>query len=143
LAGLLREALALREEKGRLEPAEFEARLQELEARLDARIAEKRRFTDRDNARLARRLRKRRFLRVEGVEATNNRAERALRPAVLVRKTGGCNKTRRGARTHAVWASLLPTLRQPGRETLTYRISVRTAPARLPPLFPPPLWDTS
>jgi transposase len=148
LAGLLREALALREEKGRREPAEFEARLQELEAKLDARIAEKRRFTDRDNARLARRLRKQRrhllrFLRVEGVEATNNRAERALRPAVLVRKTGGCNKTPRGARTHAVLASLLQTLRQQGRETLTYLISVRTAPARLPPLFPPPLWDTS
>jgi hypothetical protein len=90
--------------------------------KLDARIAEKRRFTDRDNERFARRLRKRRrhllrFLRVEGVEATNNRAERALRPAVLVRKTGGCNKT-----------------------PLT---SVRTAPARLPPLFPPPVWDTS
>jgi DNA repair exonuclease SbcCD ATPase subunit len=53
------------EEKGRLEPDRFEARLQELEAKLSARIAEKRRFTDRDNARLARRLRKRRFLRVE------------------------------------------------------------------------------
>jgi hypothetical protein len=70
-------------------------------------------------------------------------AERALRPAVLVRKTGGCNKTPRGARTHAVWASLLQTLRQHGRETLAYRTSVLTAPARLPPLFPPPLWDTS
>jgi hypothetical protein len=65
LAGLLREALALREEKGRREPAGFEARLQELEAKLSARMAEKRRFTDRDHARWARRLRKRRFLRVE------------------------------------------------------------------------------
>jgi transposase len=114
----------------------------------DARIAEKRRFTDRDNERFARRLRKQRqhllrFFRVEGVEATNNRAERALRPAVLVRKTGGCNKTRRGARTHAVCASLLQTLRQQGRETLTYLTSVLTAPAQLPPLFPPPVWDTS
>ena len=143
LAGLLREALAWREEKGRREPAGFEARLQEWEAKLSARMAEKRRFTDRDNARFARRLRKQRrhllrFLRVEGVEATNNRAERALRPAVRVRP-----KTPRGARTHAVWAGLLQTLRQQGRETLTYLISVRTAPARLPPLFPPPLWDTS
>jgi len=40
LAGLLREALAWREEKGRREPAGFEARLQELEAKLSARIAE-------------------------------------------------------------------------------------------------------
>jgi transposase len=123
--------------------------LERLRAQLeDARIAEKRRFTDRDNERFARRLRKRRrhllrFFRVEGVEATNNRAERALRPAVLVRKTGGCNKTRRGARTHAVWTSLLQTLRQQGRETLAYLTLVLTAPARLPPLFPPPLWDTS
>ena len=39
--------------------------------------------------------------------------------------------------THAVWASLLPTLRQPGRETLTYRISVRTArPGFLPCSLP-------
>jgi hypothetical protein len=73
LARLLREALALREEN------RFEARLQELEAKLDARIAEKRRFTDGDNARFARRLRKRRrhlrrFLRVDGVEATHNGA---------------------------------------------------------------------
>jgi hypothetical protein len=73
-----------------------------------------------------------------GSSASSRRAERALRPAVRVR-----NKTRRGARTHAVWASLLQTLGQPGRETLAYRISVRTAPARLPPLFPPPVWDTS
>jgi hypothetical protein len=70
LARLLREALAWREEKGRLEPAGFEARLQEWEAKLSARIAEKRRFTDQDNERFARRLRKRRrhllrFLRVE------------------------------------------------------------------------------
>jgi hypothetical protein len=67
-----------------------------------------------------------------GSSASSYRAERALRP-----------KTPRGARTHAVLASLLQTLRQPGRETLTYRISVLTAPARLPPLFPPPVWDTS
>jgi hypothetical protein len=42
-----------------------------------------------------------------------------------------------------VLASLLQTLRQQGRETLAYLISVRTAPARLPPLFPPLVWDTS
>jgi hypothetical protein len=65
LAGLLREARAWREEKGRRGPAGFEARLQEWEAKLSARMAEKRRFTDGDHARLARRLRKRRFLRVE------------------------------------------------------------------------------
>lgn len=85
--------------------------------KLDTLIAEGRRFSDPDNARLAKRLRKQRkhlftFLEVEGVEATNNRAERALRPAVIVRKTGGCNRTPAGAQTHAVLASLLvPALR--------------------------------
>ncbi|MFN3476792.1 MAG: transposase [Candidatus Methylomirabilales bacterium] len=64
---------------------------------MDALIAEGRRFADPDNARWAKRLRKQRrhllrFLQVEGVEATNTRAERALRPAVMVRKTGGLYK---------------------------------------------------
>ncbi len=71
LVELLQEVLDLREEKGRREPTEFEAQLQELEAKLSSRIAEKRRFTDRDNERFARRPRKQRrhllrFLRVEG-----------------------------------------------------------------------------
>jgi transposase len=144
VAALLREALRLREERTELDRATFEARCEELEAKLDALIAPTRRFTDPDNARLAKRLRKQRpylltFLRVEGVEATNNRAERALRPAVIVRKTGGCNKTERGARTHAVLASLLVTLKQQGREALDYLASILTATAEPPRLLAAPL----
>jgi len=125
LAQVLRQALAVRDEQPTLATATFKARLRQLEAKLDALIAKARRFTDPDNARFAKRLRKQRrhlltFLQVAGVEATNNRAERALRPAVIVRKTGGCNKTARGARTHAVLASLLHTLTQQGREALDY-----------------------
>ncbi len=148
LAQVLREALALRDERPQLEAAAFAARVQQLEAKLDALIAEGRRFTDRDNERFAKRLRKQRrhlltFLRVEGVEATNNRAERALRPAVIVRKTGGCNKTPRGARTHAVLASVLATLKQQGRGALDYLTSVLTAPGEPPKLLSPPVFDTS
>jgi len=148
LAQLLREALALRDAQPRLAAATFAARVQQLEAKLDALIAEGRRFTDPDNARFAKRLRKQRrhllrFLQVEGVEATNNRAERALRPAVIVRKTGGCNKTPRGARTHAVLASVLQTLKQQGREALAYLASVLTAPAEPPKLLAPSVFDTS
>ena len=96
-----------------------------MEERLDRLIAEGRKFTDPDNARLARRLRKQRehlltFLDREGVEPTNNRAERALRPAVIVRKTGGCNRVPRGARTHAVLASILATAKQQGKAPLMY-----------------------
>jgi transposase len=130
LLAVLREAQKLREERGKLTPEAFAARRRELEERLDALIAEGRRFSDPDNARLAKRLRKQRkhlltFLDVEGVEPTNNRAERALRPAVVVRKTGGCNRTARGARTHAVLASLLATAKQHGRNPVEYLVELK------------------
>jgi hypothetical protein len=61
-----------------------------LEARLDALTAERRQFTDPDHARLAKRLHKHRahllrFLHMEGLDATNNQAERMLPPTVITR----------------------------------------------------------
>lgn len=52
----------------------------------------------------------------ETVEPTNNRAERAPRPAVIARKVSHCFKNERGAEAHAAIASLFVTLgqRQPG-----------------------------
>jgi transposase len=47
------------------------------------------------------------FLRCPGVEPTNNRAERAIRPAVIVRKISGGSRAMPGARAHAVIASIL------------------------------------
>lgn len=148
LLAVLREALELGEERAKPDRETFTARRRQLEAKLDALIAEGRRFSDPDNARLAKRLRKQRehlftFLEMEGVEATNNRAERALRPAVVVRKMGGCNRTARGARTHAVLASLLVTAKQQGRDPLDYLVEVLTARDKLPSLLqqqrPPPV----
>jgi len=148
LVAILREALELEEEKPRLSEAEFQGCFQGLEERLDALIAARRQFSDPDNARLAKRLRKQRehlftFLEMEGVEATNNRAERlpvpawqtgALRPAVIVRKTGGCNRTPTGAQTHSILASLLVTAKQQGQDPLDYLAKVLTAREELPPL---------
>jgi transposase len=48
----------------------------------------------------------------EDVEPTNNRAERALRPAVIARKISCGNKTTRGKETWQKLASLLTTWRQ-------------------------------
>jgi len=148
LCRVLREALGLSKERSKMSRASFEREVSRLEGRLDELIDEGRRFTDPDNARFAKRLRKQRrhlltFLRLEGVEATNSRAERALRPAVIVRKTGGCNRSESGAKTHAVLASLLVTLKQQGRDGLGYLASVLTAPADPPKLLPAPLSDTS
>lgn len=143
LLAVLREALRLKEEKPHWSEAELQSRVQALKERLDALIAEGRRFSDPDNARMAGRLRKQRrhlftFLEVDGVEATNNRAERALRPAVIVRKTGGCNRQRNGAKTHAILASLLVTARQQGGDPLEALSRVLTGQGKLPLERSPP-----
>ena len=130
---LLLDALALREEKPNLTRSQFESRLDTIERRLDALISAKRNFTDPDNARFAKRLRKQRrhlltFLTRDGVEPTNNRAERDLRPAVVSRKTGGCNKTSQGAAAHAVNAGILATARKNGINPVEYVTDVLLAP---------------
>jgi len=133
-AAILRDALALRNEKPKLSSRAFAHRLNALERRIDAAIAQTRRFSDPDNRRFAKRLRKHRahlftFLRIDGVEPTNNRAERMLRPAVVVRKTGACNKTQAGAETHSILSSVLATAKQRAVNGIAYLASVLTAPA--------------
>jgi hypothetical protein len=54
----------------------------------------------------------------EDVETTNNRAERALRPAVIARKVSCGNKTERGKETWEVLTSLLVTWWQRGLEVI-------------------------
>ncbi|HEY9817200.1 MAG TPA: IS66 family transposase [Candidatus Obscuribacterales bacterium] len=54
------------------------------------------------------------FLDSPAVEATNNRAERQLRPAVISRKVSCGNKTQAGARTWEILASLAATAQQRG-----------------------------
>jgi len=52
------------------------------------------------------------FLDRADVDATNYRAEQAIRPAVINRKTSGGNRTPRGARAQAVLMSVHRTARQ-------------------------------
>ena len=140
VAAVLRRALALRDEKADISARAFKRRLGKIERRLDGLADEKRRLTDPDNRRFAKRLRKQRrhlfnFLKYDGVDATNNRAERMLRPAVVVRKTGGCNKSEKGAETHSVLASVLVTARDRGVNAVDYIGRVLTAPAEPPSLL--------
>jgi len=127
---LLQEALALKRQKSSLDPFTFFQFAQDLEVRLDALIAPQRRLRDGDNARFARRLRKHRshllrFLYVEELDATNNLAERRLRPAVITRKTNGCNRTKPGADTHAILSSVLVTCRQHSIPILDYLVELQ------------------
>lgn len=120
---LLRQALKLEKKRFRLEPFKYAKQCQYLETKLDKLLSETRQWRNLDNQKMAKNLRKHRpnllrFLYSQEVEATNNRAERALRPAVIVRKTGRCNKSSKGAKAHAIIASVVSTLRQHGLNTL-------------------------
>jgi transposase len=60
------------------------------------------------------------FLRVQGVEPTNNAAERALRHAVLWRKSSGGTASERGSRFVERVLSVAATCRQQGRNVLEF-----------------------
>ena len=136
---VLQEALKLKKQKSSLDPFTFYQRTQKLETRLDALVAPQRRLSDRDNARFAKRLRKHRphllrFLYINELDATNNLAERMLRPAVITRKTNGCNRSRPGAATHAILSSVLVTCRQHSIPILDYLVELQRFGGNPPPL---------
>lgn len=115
---LLQAAMGLKKAQPELTEATRLACRSALEAEAD-RLLESRRADPREE-KVANRLRKQRahlfvFLDHEGVEATNNLAERRLRPAVIRRKLSCGNRTERGARTWEILASLAATCAQQGR----------------------------
>ncbi|MGH8858178.1 MAG: IS66 family transposase [Polaromonas sp.] len=117
VARLLRAAITLKERRTHMSDHGYRVACGRLEAALDRLLA--RQLTDADNARFAKTLRKQRprlftFLYHDAVAPTNNAAERELRPAVVVRKTGGCNRTDAGAEAHAILASVLRTCQKQG-----------------------------
>lgn len=57
------------------------------------------------------------FLYCPGIEATNNAAERALRPAGVARKTWGGNRSENGAKTQQILISILTPCRQQGKDS--------------------------
>jgi transposase len=59
-----------------------------------------------------------RFLDDPRIEPTNNRAERALRPAVVARKVSQCSKTARGADAFAAFTSVVRTLAKTSAESI-------------------------
>ena len=130
LTAVLQAALKLKAEKPSLDLAIFAQRAQALETQLDALISRQRNLKDRENVRFARRLRKHRphllrFLYVDGLDATNNLAERQIRPSVITRKTNGCNRSKSGAETHSVLSSVLVTCRQHNIPILDYMVNLQ------------------
>jgi len=94
-----------------------------LEAWVDQLLAQP--CTQGGDARVKNRLAKQRphllgCLKDVRVEPTNNRAERALRPAVIARKLSCGNKTDRGRRSWQILASLGATCHQTGRDYIAF-----------------------
>jgi transposase len=146
VTALLQDALKLKTQKQPLTSVQFAQQAADLETRLDQLIDVKRQLSDPDNARFAKRLRKHRhhilrFLYLDDLDATNNQAERMLRPAVITRKTNGCNRSDGGAQSHAVLSSVLATCRQQAVPILDYLIRLQrfgeTPPSLTNCLSPP------
>ena len=77
-----------------------------------------------------------RFLDDPRIEPTNNRAERALRPAVIARKVSQCSKNQPGAEAFAAFASVTRTSIQRGHSPINALVAVFQG-APLPPPPPP------
>ena len=65
------------------------------------------------------------FLTEPGVQATNWRAEQALRPAIVNRKSWGGNRTPSGARTQQITMSVIRTARQQGIDPIELMASAQ------------------
>ena len=122
---LLGNALELRDrrEAGQLSEHGLAISRRRLEKRRD-RLLEWRR-ADPANERLAKHLDKHRdqlftFLRCPGIDATNWRAEQAIRPAVVNRKVWGGNRTPAGARAQSILMTVLRTCAQQHRDGLAF-----------------------
>lgn len=103
-------------------------------------------WSDADADRLAARVRKygarlTTFLHDPKVDGTNNAAERALRPPVVMRKITGGSRSEAGAQAWAILASVMQTAQQQGRDVLdTLKTLLRAAWAGKNPAL---LTDTS
>jgi transposase len=109
--------------KGSLPPERLMAAHANFTAQADALLAQP--VTQEQDCHIQNRLAKQRdylftCLTDSAVEATNNRAERALRPAVIARKVSCGNKTERGKTTWERLASLTTTFLQRGKDILAF-----------------------
>jgi hypothetical protein len=109
---LLHEAVEVSRKKDQLAPATLQHHADRLESRLDELLA--RQLSHPENRRLSQHLLNHYdelfpCITEPGVPSTNNLAEQELRPAVVVRKIGGCNRSEAHASAHAIIASVAQT----------------------------------
>ena len=120
LSALLREAMELWRSYHRGEAVDFGVQAERLKRELSYHLRD-RPMSDADNYRLQNELgwhddrgNLLRFLDDPRIEPTNNRAERALRPAVIARKVSHCSKSVKGAEAFSAFTSVIRTLERNG-----------------------------
>jgi transposase len=118
LKDILRRAIPLGAGRKQLAADDYALKVQALDDELTLHLKD-RVFKDPDNQRLLNGIGRQhdrghllRFLKEDGIDPTNNRAERDLRPAVIARKVSQCSKNERGARAFEAIASVLHTMRK-------------------------------
>ncbi len=120
LSALLRDAMDLRESYHRGEAENFAVQAERLKREVSYHLRD-RPMADADSCRLQNELgwhddrgNLLRFLDDPGIEPTKNRAERALRPAVIARRVSHCSKTVEGADAFSAFTSVIRTLERNG-----------------------------
>ncbi len=139
---LLTGALAVRDDRdaGKISARTVAAKTQDLDTAMNRLLRWTR--THPPNERFAAHLSKNRghlftFLRHENVDATNWRAEQALRPAVVNRKVWGGSRTSAGAQAQSALMSVLQTANLRGTDSMGFLSSLLCAyPNQRPLLIP-------
>jgi transposase len=140
LRRLLRDAIRLWRRKAECPQEEFNSRRERLTLRLAALIEMP--WRDSHARRLMKRLRRHQndlftFLDQPDVPFENNEAERAIRPAVIIRKNSYGNRSDRGADTQAILMSIMFTLKKRGHnpvDTILTALAIYLETKQLPPL---------
>ena len=66
------------------------------------------------------------FLKIAGVEPTNNHAERSLRFLVIMRKICFGTRSEDGSESHSIMPSLLETARRQGKNGIDFLVTLLT-----------------
>jgi transposase len=143
LRRLLGDAIRLWRRRGELSAATYASRRHRLAVRLQELVDTS--WKDAQAKRLIKRLRRHQddlftFLDQEDVPFDNNAAERAIRPAVIIRKNSYGNRSQRGADCQAVLMSIFRTLKQRGHDpirTIIDALATYLTTGQLPPLPEP------
>ena len=146
LVGVYRDAKKLHAQRGKSLEADYDLAVVRLEARLSNLAATA--WAHPDANRLSKRLDKYgsellTFLWYDNLPSDNNAGERAIRPAVMIRKNSYCNHSDRGALTQAVLMSVLRTLRLRGLQPLDVILAALAEQSQTGHLPPMPAKPTS